>query len=257
MKKYILFVVLFMTVATLFPQTMRIGYYQFEPYVIFQGKDKAPGGPLGEYWEVYLIPEMKVSVKWMGPLPLLRLLKYFEQDKMDAVLLFPRDEEMAKQYMYPQTPFMTGRPGLTLLKDFPLEKISRKNDVHNLEISYVKGGYLPPFLKGESIVIDYTTKEKYLTVNLDKLMKKRVDAVFNLDIVTILFEADKHVYGDRIKTLVLPVRPIEFYTLFSPSGQGQKLLRLYNPVNNRLYKAGTFVRLTEKYIPENYRLAGK
>jgi hypothetical protein len=257
MKKCVLFIVLFLSVLSLFPETIRIGYYQFEPYVIFQGKNKAPGGPAGEYWQVYLIPEMKVSVEWVGPLPLLRLLKYFKQGKLDAVLLFPRDEEMAKKYLYPQTPFMTGRPGLSLLKDFPLEKISRKNDMYNLEISYVKGGYLPPLLKSESILIDYTTKEKYLAVNLDKLMKKRVDAVFNLDIITIMFEADKHVYGDKIKTLLLPVRPIKFYTVFSPSEQGQKILRLYNPINNRLYKAHIFAELTEKYIPENYRKAGK
>jgi ABC-type amino acid transport substrate-binding protein len=241
-----------MSVFSVFPETMRIGYYYFEPYVILQGKGKPPGGPVGEYWVTYVIPKMNVTVEWVGPLPLLRLLKYFDEGKLDAILLFPMDSEMAGKYLYPDTPFMTVQPGLSFRKDYPVNKISSRNDVYELKISYVKGGFLPQFLVSEFITIDYTTKEKYLEVSLEKLLNKRVDAMFNLDIVTNRYEADKYGYDDMIKSFVLPVDPIKLYTLFARTGNGQKFLRLYEPVNKQLYGAGTFLLLIDKYIPENY-----
>ncbi|MBN2535453.1 MAG: transporter substrate-binding domain-containing protein [Spirochaetales bacterium] len=253
MKRIIILIFLLFTLNSVFSETIRIGYYQFEPYIIFQGKDKSPGGPIGEYWQSYLIPGMKVTVEWIGPLPLLRLLKYFEEGKLDAILLFPRENELEKKYLYPRTPFMTGRPGISLRKDNALDEISGKESLYNLKISYIKGGFLPSFLQSASIQIDYTTKEKYLAVNLEKLINKRVDAVFNLDIVTNRYEADKFGYGNQIKSLLLPVDPVEFFTVFTKTEKGQRLLQLYEPVNKKLYTEGTFNLLIDKYIPVNYR----
>ncbi|MBN1696161.1 MAG: hypothetical protein JW881_01495 [Spirochaetales bacterium] len=257
MKKLTIILILCAAACSLSAQPLRIGYYQFEPYIIFQGKNQIPGGPIAEYWQEYLIPALKTNVEWIGPLPLLRLQKYFENGGVDAILVFPKDDSLTGRYRYPQSPFMIGRPGLSFLKDYPITAVTRKSDLYDMEISYVKGGFLPPFLESEAIIIDYTTKEKYLATNLDILLKKRVDAVFALDVVTILYEADKHGRGDQIKTFVLPTEYIGLYTVFSSSEQGQKMLRLYNPANDRLYREGVFETLTEKYIPENYRKAGR
>lgn len=254
MKKIIiLLLLLLLSVSFLFPETIRIGYFHFEPYVISQGKNKPPGGPIGEYWQSYLLPQMKVDVEWVGPLPLLRLLKYFNEEKLDALLLFPMTGELAAKHLYPKSPFMTGRPGLSFLIENPLEKISGKEDLFNLEISYVRGGFLPSFLESEYITIDYTTKEKFLEVNLEKLKNKRVDAVFSLDIITNRYEADKRSYGNQIKSLLLPIKPVEFFTVFAGTPQGQKFLILYEPINKKLYEEDIFDSLANKYIPKNYQ----
>lgn len=254
MKKTVLVVLLLVLMPFLFSETMRVGYFQFEPYAILQSKGKVPGGPLGEYWEKYLIPEMGISVEWVGPLPVLRLLKQLKDEDLDAVLVFPRMEDLERKYLYPDTPLMTGNPGLAFLKDFPLKKITRPADLNNLELGYVKGILLPAFLENQSIKLDNTTKEKFLKVNLEKLFNKRVDAVFNLDVIPLMYIADKYGNGSRIKTLLLPVPPVDFFTVFASTSRGKRFLALYERVNRRLASTEVFQELAGKYIPRNYRL---
>ena len=73
MKRIVFVMFLLFSITVIFAQPVRIGYYQFEPYIIFQAKDKVPGGPVGEYWQTYLLPKMQVTVEWVGPLAFIKI----------------------------------------------------------------------------------------------------------------------------------------------------------------------------------------
>jgi len=226
-------------------ETIKIGYFDNQPFVIPQPGGKAPIGASVDYWTNIVAPAMNVKVEWVGPTPMLRLLKQLETGDIDAVLILGKNPDRAKVYLYPAKPYLHMRPALTVLKDNPLSSISTQDDVAGMRIGYLQAAVVPDFLKTAKVTFDNLTSTNWQQDNFAKLANKRIDAVFNLNVEALAFEASQ-TYAGKFKFLQLPVPPSDIYTAFAKTDRGAAFMQKYDQVNN---KNSTVVdTLIKKYI---------
>lgn len=184
-------------------------------------------------------------MEWLGPTPPLRLFKQLETGDVDAILILGKNPDRQKIYLYPAKPYLRMRPALTFLKDNPRDAIKNQDDLAGLKIGYFQGGVVPDFLKTANVTFDYLTSTNWQQDNFAKLVNKRVDAVFNLNVEALAYEAAQ-TYAGKFKFLQLPVPPSEIYTAFAKTDRGAAFLQKYDQVNN---KNSTVVdTLIKKYI---------
>ncbi len=237
----ILFAAVIMTAGA--QQTIKVGYFENQPWIIPQeGKD--PTGAAVDFWQTIIAPAMKIKTVWVGPMPMLRMLDDLSKGNIDAVLILGKNPEREKLFLYPSTPCMYMRAGLALLKDNPLTKIESKEDLAGMRIGYVAGAIIPDIMKSDKITIDNISTANWEQDNFVKMVNKRVDAVGNLNIESLIFQAGKSGYS--FKFLTLPIAPNPIYTVFVNSPKGSELLKLYNEIIVK--NTGAIDTLVKKYI---------
>jgi polar amino acid transport system substrate-binding protein len=64
--------------------------------VIDQGAGKQPTGASVEYREKYIAPKLGVKTEWVGPFPMLRLLKSLEDGEIDAIIVMAKNPDREK-----------------------------------------------------------------------------------------------------------------------------------------------------------------
>ena len=247
MQKRFVLVVLLAAVAMAVgaQEIIKIGYFDNQPFVIPQPGGKAPTGASVDYWTSIVAPAMNVKVEWIGPTPPLRLFKQLEAGEVDAILILGKNPDRQKIYLYPAKPYLHMRPALTFLKDDPRAAIASQGDLAGIKIGYFQGGVVPDFLKTANVTFDYLTSTNWQQDNFIKLVNKRIDAVFNLNVEALAYEAE-HGYSGKFKFLQLPVPPSDIYTAFAKTERGAAFLQKYDLVNN---KNSTVVdTLIKKYI---------
>ncbi len=226
-------------------QTIKVGYFENQPWVIPQeGKD--PTGAAVDFWQTVIAPSMKVKTQWVGPLPMARMLDDLQKGNLDAVLILGKNPEREKLFLYPKTSYLGMRVGLALLKENPLQAVKTTQDLEGMRIGYVQGAMIPDFVKSDKIVIDNISTTNWEQDDFVKMMNKRVDAVMNLNVESLIFQAGKAGYTDKFKFLMLPVQPSLIYTVFTNSARGSSLLKLYEEAVVKDPKA--MDSLIKKYI---------
>jgi polar amino acid transport system substrate-binding protein len=238
-----LFILLLMSV---YGETVKVGFFELEPYVIPQGTNK-PTGASVDYFETSIAPKMNVQIQWVGPYPMLRLLQSLENNEIDSIIVMAKNPDREKRFLYPSKYYILMKPSLCLLKTNQLVKITKAEDLFNMKIGYLEGAALPDFMKNEKISIDFSKADNYKKSNFDKLTSGRIDAILDLNDVSNIYESKKYSLSNNLKVVLLPVTPTEIYTIFNKSEKGQKLLKSYDAVNETLYKTDTFDKLMQKY----------
>src|SRR5208337_2173887 len=226
-------------------EIIKIGYFDNQPFVIPQPGGKAPTGASVDYWMNIVAPAMNVKVTWVGPTPMLRLLKQVETGDIDAILILGKNPDREKVYLYPAKPYLHMRPALTLLKDNPLTSISTQDDVAGMKIGYLQAAVVPDFLKTAKVTFDNLTSTNWQQDNFAKLANKRIDAVFNLNVEALAYEASQ-TYAGKFKFLQLPVPPSDIYTAFAKTERGAAFLQKYDQVNEK--NSNVVDTLIKKYI---------
>ena len=183
----------------------------------------------------------------MGPLPMTRAYKSLDDGDIDASLIAIMNPERRKIYLVPDNYYILMKPSLVMLKSNPLNQVTKPDDLFNLRIGYVEGAMYSPFIKNDKISIDFTKGADYKKNNFDKLMLKRIDAIYDANDVSNPWDAKKYGLNDKIKVVLLPIDPTQIYTVFRNTDKGQKLLKIYNEVNNTLYKTDTIDKILSKY----------
>lgn len=213
-------------------QTIRVGYFELQPYAYPVQGQRAPAGAAVEYWSTYVAPAMGVTVEWVGPTPLLRLLSQMDSGALDAVLVLGKNPERAAKYLLPPTPYMHFRPGLAVLKESPLNEIKTQDDVAGFKVGYAEGAVVVDFMKTARITWDNVTTATWVQDGLTKLAAKRVDAVFDLGIDALRYQASLTFPG-RFRFVGLPIPPADLYTGFAKTDRGAAFLKLYIDANAR------------------------
>jgi hypothetical protein len=111
----------------------------------------------------------------------------------------------------------------------------------------VEGSVINPFLNNSRITIENAQGEDYKKMNLDKLLAKRLDAIYDHNEFTLAYEAGRLGIGNRIKVIFLPLDPSPFYIAFSKTERGAMFLKLYEPVNNSVVRTDAVRALMKKY----------
>lgn len=137
------------------------------------GPDKNPGGAAIDYWKKYIAPEMNVELEVVGPFPIMRVTKMLEEDKVDIIPNMTRVPEREAIFIYPETNMSEISSCLVVLNGSPIKRVAKQEDLLNMKIGYIKGGFVPPLLKHEKIIIELTSGTDYRQILLGKLLAKR------------------------------------------------------------------------------------
>ncbi len=226
-------------------QTIRIGYFENQPWVIPQ-EGKEPTGAAIDFWQTIVAPALKVKVEWIGPIPMLRMLDDLSKGNIDAILILGKNPEREKLYIYPTTPCIYFKAGIAVLKENPLAKVEKQEDLFGMRIGYVAGAIVPDLFKNEKITVDNINTTNWEQDNFVKMVNKRVDAVGNLNIESLIYQAGKGGYADKFKFLTLPMAPNPIYTVFVNSAKGSALAKAYNDVV--LKNPNAIETLVKKYL---------
>ena len=225
-------------------QVIKVGYWDIGPYVVGQPGGKPPVGAAVDYWTTIIAPGINVQVQWVGPTPLLRLLKQLESGEIDAVLIVARNPEREKLFQYASTPCVKFQPAVAVLNDSPLTVIKTQDDLSGLRVGTSQGAVVSEFIKTAKVTWDNVSTASWIQDSYVKLVNKRIDAVFNLGLDSLQYEAAR-TYADKFRFVALPVAPVDIYTAFARTDRGTAFLKLYDPINNK--KASAMEALVKKY----------
>lgn len=211
-------------------ETIKMGYFNIPPHSYSVGKDNSPKGASIKYFEA-LASRMGIKIEWVGPLPFPRLIAALKEGTIDGSILLTKNRERTAFLYYPETSIFPTYPVFVVKKDNPLNKISSIEDVMNYRVGFLTGANQTGFLKNNlnKLNMEYIPGENWVGQNLNKLIKGRLDAVYDLNQFTMMYQAKAMKIDDQIKILPLPGTPSGFYTVFSKSSpKGALLLEKYN-----------------------------
>lgn len=245
MKKIFILFCFLLTVAV-FGETVKIGYFQLAPYVITDVDGGKPSGIIVDFWEEYIAPSMGIELEWIGPYPFSRMERMLETGEIDTVFLMIKTPPRLEKFIFAEKPFLFMQPGLTLRKDDPMPPIASLEDIYGLKLAYIDGANLPPYLINENIILDRTTQADYKTVNFQKLLRNRVDAILDLNMLSNPYEAEARGLSDQIRMIPLPVDPTPMFAAFANTASGRRYFDSYMAAISQV-PADTIENLISQY----------
>lgn len=217
-------------------ETINMGYFHLPPHMYtVKGGDRPRGASIA-YFET-VAARMGYDVKWIGPLPLPRLIDYLVtgnkiySEKLDGTIHFPRNDGMQKIFNYPDHPFYFMQSVFAVKIDNPLTEISVIDDVRDYRIGMHHVPVPTQFILSnrDKLHIERIPGAKWVKRNLRKLLAHRIEAIYDLNQFSIPFEALRLKLNERIKVLPLPEAPEGVYAVFAKtSSKGKIILKRYN-----------------------------
>lgn len=239
--------VLLMVSPSVSGETVRVAYFITSPHVIIEEGTGKLGGACVELFEKVIAPEMGVTVKWESAASSIpRQLDQLERGEADVGLVFAKNDERMKILKYPQNPYFVSKPTLAFLKNHPIEKIDKVEDILGLVIGYGTKAYISPFMRDERIKFDLVTTPNWMDLNLKKLLSGRNDAMYQPERSSFLYYMRKQKLEDRIKLISLP-ETAELYTTFSKKA-GADLAERYDRAFEKVGGTARYVEILSKYL---------
>lgn len=234
MKKISLLVVFVMVLISglqeVKAETIKMGFFDLTPHCFrVEGTEKPQGASI-QYFES-ISSKMGYDVEWVGPLPFPRLIDHLKEGKVDGSLMMVRNDERQKFLYYPEKPYYSLQTVFAVKKNNKLEEISSVDDVKGYRIGYFTGPAVSNFLKSNinHFKMDYISGNNWVELNLMKLVRGRIDAIYDRNPATIPFEAKILNIDDKIKILKLPEQPVYAHVVFSKKSQkGMVLVNEFN-----------------------------
>jgi len=246
----IIFSVIVFSISAYAKETIKIGFFDNPPHITL--KDNKYHGALIDYWENYLKPEMNIDIKWVGPLPPVRLFMMLDKGDLNCIALLSKNEEREKKDDYPAIPFRKVIAGLAVLKERKIKKIESIDYLSGLKIGFFKDGYIPPKMKELKLNWDYLYADTWKIQCLKKLIAKRLDAVFEPDRITFDYELSiEPKFKEKIIILDIPEAESFNYSVFNKKDDG-KFLKLYNQAHSKILKKDNeiYKKLLNVYLNE-------
>lgn len=228
MKKAIIIMILTAMASYVQADTIKMGYFLLRPHMYEE--NGAPSGAAISYFEA-VAKHLGHSVEWQGPLPFPRLVKYLKDGQIDGAQMFSKNDERTQYLYYPQKPYSPVYSVFVLIKDHPLNAIESIDDVDGFRVGFLEGANLSGFIRSNQnkIQIEYIGGVNWIEQNLRKVLSRRLDAAYDINHITVQYEAHKLKIADQLKILRLPEPPMHVYTVFSKTApDGKKYLDQYN-----------------------------
>lgn len=245
-----LFVFFALLCPRVYSESLRVGYFITSPHVVIEEEDRRLNGASVEFFEKLIAPEMGVTVIWeknASSIP--RQLEQLEKNMIDVGLVFAKNEERAKILNYPANPFFVSKPTLAFLKDHPIQKIDKAEDLSGLTIGYGTKAYLSPFMRDTRITFDMVTTPNWMDLNWRKLLAGRNDAIYQPERSSLLYYIRKHHLEGKIKLISLPEQTA-LYSAFSKKAD-PLLAERYDRAFEKIKGTSSYIRLLSNYLDVN------
>lgn len=248
MKKLIILLLLMIPVLSISQESIKIGTFSLPPFMMKVDSDKKTGGVAIDFWENYIAPEMNVKIEAIGPFPAMRTIKMLEDGYIDLIPNMTSIPARKEKFIFPKTPLSQITTCLVVPKESPLKKIRKKEDLFNLRILFLEGGYIPKLLRHDKITIEFVSGADYFKRFVEMLDAKRVDAFLHINHLSLMYELKQMGIRDKYRIITLPVKKINVYCIFQKSDRGRRLAEKFEKINAPLFNAGIYNKMAEKLL---------
>ncbi|MBN1647502.1 MAG: transporter substrate-binding domain-containing protein [Spirochaetales bacterium] len=223
-----------------------IGFFTAPPH-IWMDESGQMKGALYELISDYLAPEMGMDFEWeKEPTTIPRQVETLQQKKNYIAALLTKSAERAEIAIYPDEPFFLSQSSIVVSTDNSLKKISSISDVSGMTVGYAEKAFISPFLNVDSVNFDLVGDPNFHEINFEKLLKKRIDAVYAPDKAGLLTIMKDMGLESQTKVLDLPEQPAGFYVVFTKdlANEAEK----YNQAFKKLDGTRLYLQLLSKYL---------
>ena len=119
-----------------------------------------------------------------------------------------------------------------------------------MTLGFIKAAYIPEILKHEKIKLDLITTTDFREMNYNKLQHKIVDAMLDINYVSMKYWLESKGYLDQIRFIMLPVKPMEVYSIFRNTKEGAALRDAFDKANKKGISEKVFEKMTQKYLKQ-------
>lgn len=191
----------------------KIGYFELIPH-IEQGPNNTLEGPALEYIKLVL-KEMGISHYEMKGFPVQRAFKMLLLGEIDIVLFAAKTPNTIKDHLILTDSDLTViQPGLVLSKDSLASPPFKVEYLLNKRLAYWSGGYIPDFLKQDSIELIEVAGDDVYKRGFKLIHHGRVDGFFHVDSMALEWWLENTDAAKGLKLLKVPHK-VSVKSLFS------------------------------------------
>jgi len=227
-------------------ETIRIGIFVLPPFMMTT-ETGDPGGASIDFWREYLAPAMNVDIVVSGPYPIPRLEMMLEKGEIDVIPYITKIPDRETRFIYPSKPLTNISSCIVVRRDSSLEAITAQEDLFGMKIGYITSAYIPQFLLHEQIELELVTTTEFREINHRKLMNGRVDALLDINYLSLVYEMNSKGYSKDIMIIPLDENRVAIYSIFGRSAGGRKLRNRYDEIIETV-PPDAFDRITRRYL---------
>lgn len=191
----------------------KIGYFELIPHIEL-GPNDILEGPALEYIKLVL-KEMGVNHYVMKGFPVQRAFKMLLLGEIDIVLFAAKTPNTIKDHLILTDSDLTFiQPGLVLSKESPDAPPFKMQHLMNKRLAYWSGGYIPDFLKQESIELIPVAGDDVYKRGFKLIHHGRVDGFFHVDSMALEWWLENTDTAKGLKLLKVPHK-VSVKSLFS------------------------------------------
>ena len=227
-------------------ETIRIGIFSLAPFMMSTEAGDA-GGASVDFWREYLVPVMNADIVVSGPYPIPRLEMMLEKGEIDVIPYITKIPDRETRFLYPSRPLTNISSCIVVRRDSSLDTITAQEDLFGMKIGYITSAYIPPFVLHEQIELELVTTTEFREINHRKLMNGRVDALLDINFLSLIYEMNSKGYSKDIRIIPLDEDRVAIYSLFGQTYRGRKLRALYDEIMGTV-PPDAFDRITSRYF---------
>ncbi len=227
-------------------ETIKIGIFSLAPFMMSDGNGGA-GGAAIDFWREYLASRMNVAIEVSGPYPIPRLEMMLETGEIDVIPYITKIPDRESRFRYPDNPLTEISSCIIVRRDSSITSVTTQKDLFGMKIGFITNAFIPPLFNHEQIELELVTTTEFREINHRKLIHGRVDALLDINHVSLMYEMNQKGYSKDIRIIPLEEDRTDIYSIFNRSQRGRKLSTLYDKVLTTL-PAGTFEEITNRYL---------
>ncbi|MEE4114472.1 MAG: transporter substrate-binding domain-containing protein, partial [Desulfobacteraceae bacterium] len=176
----------------IFAKPLRVGYFKVAPHAM-PGPGGQPEGVAVEYFHL-IAREMQLDEIEFIMLPLSRLLRDLEKNRIDMGLLLARNAERVATFVYPEQAFCVTKPSIAVGASHPLQRVTSIEDLLPLSFHETPGNYHTAIMQDPRLRIEPLTGEDFPRRCYAMIVAGRIDACYQPDHYPIQFEAVREAF---------------------------------------------------------------
>ena len=170
-----------------------------------------------------------------------------EKGEIDVIPYITKIPDRETRFLYPSRPLTNISSCIVVRRDSSLDTITAQEDLFGMKIGYITSAYIPPFVLHEQIELELVTTTEFREINHRKLMNGRVDALLDINYLSLVYEMNSKGYSKDIRIIPLDENRVAIYSIFGRSARGRKLRNRYDEIIETV-PPDAFDRITDRYL---------
>ncbi len=186
-------------------QVIKVGIFDLKPHMEYNDATKTAKGAAVEYLNA-MAKQMGYTLEWsIYPLP--RLVAMIYAGELDCTIFLSKNPEREEKLIYSETPLLLIKPILVVKKESLLKEIKTAAEIKGLKIGFLKGANpTSKFMKeNESqFTWELQSPESASKMLYSMLLADRIDAIYDNNDITYVYEAKQQGIKDKVRFLYTP-----------------------------------------------------